>query len=136
MCRTSTDPKDHNNNKYCADLGSTPLHFAVMNNKFFVMVQHILESGYGIDPDVENHNGKTPLLIATQLGLIKISKYLIEKHRCNLSHREERFRTVLHVAAHEGRLAMLKYLINHQHCDPNAEDDAGRIPFHIALICG
>ena len=65
--------------------GGTPLHYAALYDHLS-MVNHILESDYGVDADVASNTGFTPLQCAAMKGHLDIVRYLTKKHNCNASH--------------------------------------------------
>eukprot|EP00731_Ephydatia_muelleri_P024052 Em0016g323a len=105
----------------------------------------------GLDVNQKNNDGNAPLNIAATYGKIDIVKYLIEelkcsprcpemvkylleKHRCDLSGRDEQGNTPLNVAASSGSLGILIYLIEEKECDPRCLGHWGRSLLHNA--CG
>ena len=61
-------------------------------------------------------------------------KYLVEKHGCDPSVKDDKGSTPLHVAAFSGSLDILMYLIEERKCSPGCPGQWGRSPLHNA--CG
>ena len=61
-------------------------------------------------------------------------KYLVEKHGCDPSRKDDQGTTPLHVAAFLGSLDILMYLIEERKCSPGCPGRWGRSPLHLACF--
>ena len=112
--------------------GTLPLHLAAYCGHLS-MVKHILESAYGIDPEVSNLIGTTPLQFAAMEGHLHIIKYLIKKHKCNPAHKDNKNTTAIYFAADDGRFHVIRYLVEEMKCDPGV---CTLGPFTLLLLVG
>ena len=116
--------------------GGTPLHYAALHGHLS-MVQHILESNYGIDADVASNTCVTPLQCAAMKGHLDIVRYLTKRHNCNASHRNEEDTNALHLSTRNDHLNVVRYLIEEMKCDPAEYTGIlGRSTIHIAANTG
>lgn len=86
----------------------TPLHLAVMENKFEI-TKYLVEK----EENINAIDGAecTPLLYAARNGQLKIAKFLIA-HHAKINVKMNGLWSALHIASFNGHLAMVKYLLN------------------------
>lgn len=88
----------------------------------------------GINPNVQDWYGMTPLHYATQNGHLKIVKILLlNKAEVDLKDYDER--TALHLAVHFDHLDIAEYLVQH-YADVNAKDIYGLSPLFYSCAYG
>ena len=94
-------------------------------------VQYIIEHE-GIDKNLKDKYGETPLHIACRYGYIEIVEYLIEKAGANKEEVNGTGWTPLHYSASGGNLNIIQYLIEKAHVSNHPYDRDGKTPLHIA----
>lgn len=118
-------------------LGYTPLHIAVqMQNK--EVVEYLLDKKehQSADPNIYSKDGRRPLDIACEKGLLSIVELLGKKTE---SVKKETFDTILHGIfilqnmEYVEILQMLHTFKVDQLYDPNVQDSEGNTPLHLAL---
>ena len=94
------------------NLGFTPLIFAVaMGFQCFHEVGELLEAG--ANPNVKDYQfGKTPLLIATLCGHLRMVKMLVEKGAANVLEKDFAGQTALFAAVSCNNVEMMEYLLD------------------------
>lgn len=100
------------------------------------IVDAILKSG--IDVNIRNIDGKTPLMIAAEEGHTAVVETLLNKGADVNSSSEYRFRrgeTALMSAAKKCHITTVQVLLANG-ADANARDDGGRTPLMEAVECG
>ena len=113
-------------------LVGTPLHAAVENGQESAAKQ-LLQ--LGVNPDIPNGGGVSPLMRAVECEQIEIAELLL-KHKANvtLKHPETGL-PILHKAAARNNIKMLKLLMAHG-ADINQLTSKGSTALHIALAHG
>ena len=82
-------------------------------------------------PECPGHRGRLPLHNACEKnGSLAIMKYLVEKHGCDTSVKDDNGDTSLNVAAFSGGIDILMYLIEERKCNPGCPGEWGRSPLH------
>lgn len=92
---------------------NSPLHEAVSADNI-VNVKKLIDKG--VDIDAKNFYGKTPLVLACQMGFLSIVKMLIET-KAEINATDDFHKNCLHFAAHNGMRTNLyvNTLIQHLH---------------------
>jgi|GEM_PF-777012 len=86
----------------------------------------------GVDPNVKDEDGNTPLHLAIKANHLQIAKLLIEKG-ADVNARDRYGWTPLHIAAGHGNLEVVQLLVE-KGADVNAKDAQGRTPLHVAPV--
>ncbi len=86
----------------------------------------------GVDPNVKNEAGKTPLHIAAMYGYRDIVELLLD-HGADPNARDWGGQTPLHWVAGSGYPDVIELLLE-RGADPNARDAHGNTPLHIAAM--
>ncbi|KAL5483958.1 hypothetical protein EMCRGX_G020379 [Ephydatia muelleri] len=83
----------------------------------------------------QNQFGRSILHCACEkAGNLAIVKYLVEKHGCDPSVKDEKGYTPLHMAAFSGSLDILVYLIEQRGCNPSCLGQFSRSLLHRACV--
>jgi ankyrin repeat protein len=85
----------------------------------------------GVDPNVENNHGYTPLHYAVVYGFLEIVKLLL-KNRADPNVENNHGYTPLHYAAYYGRLEIVKILLS-QGVNSNVKNVYKQTPLHFAI---
>ncbi len=93
-------------------------------------VKKFLEQG--MDPNVRDGLGKTPLHYAAMYGYRDIAELLLD-HGADPNARDWGGQTPLHWAVGNGHVSVIELLLE-RGADPNARDANGNTPLHIAAI--
>lgn len=88
----------------------------------------------GVEVEVRNPNGWTPLLAAAYIGSEKGADVLL-KHGANVDAQDKQGYTPLHWAAFKGFPGMTKLLLDAK-ARPDAQSDMGLTPLHQAAMMG
>src|SRR5689334_1041972 len=88
----------------------------------------------GVDVEMRNPNGWTPLLAAAYIGSEKAANVLL-KHHANVDARDKQGYTPLHWSSFKGFPGMTKLLLDGK-ANPNAQSDMGLTPLHQAAMMG
>ena len=107
------------------------LHRAVASGSLSE-VKSILASGYPID--LKDQKGYTALNVASFLGNVPMSYFLIEQG-ASVSTKSNNGFTLLHSAAFSGNIDVTRILIQAD-LDVNEREDRGWTPLHIASMLG
>jgi hypothetical protein len=86
--------------------------------------------GIGMNPDVKDKGGTTPLLAAASRGCGDVVEALLD-HGANPNMANDRMTTALGAAASSGSLVAVTALLR-KNADPNTKDDEGLTPLIIA----
>lgn len=89
------------------DGGGNPLLVVAIKDKSYAVIEVLLATK-GMDVDLSNKQGETPLMIASINGDLPLVKTLVIKHRAQLDHIGW---TPLHYAASKGQLEVAQFLI-------------------------
>ena len=115
----------------CGFFNWTALHFCCQYGEL-VFAKELIET-YGINPEAEDKEGRTPLHITCQFGHITIAQYLISKCRCNPDYLDFEEQTPLHHAAgwlsecsESNALKIVEFLISSAQCNPHHKDLNGK----------
>jgi len=88
----------------------------------------------GVNPNIRDKDGKTPLHNAAYLGHVAVAKLLLE-HGADIHARDNANWTPLHFAASGGHVDVVRLLLEHG-ADPNIKDKNGYTPLHWAASGG
>lgn len=122
------------NNGAGISLGNdSSLHYAAEIGNIY-MVKLCLRKG--VNPDIGNRHGRTPLMVAVEAGQEEVVKYLIEEakvniHRCSPIGQE----SLIFIAAHNGYTRLVTYLIK-QGVNPLIPDCTGCTSLSMAMRNG
>ena len=90
----------------------------------------LLEHGADINARVED--GRTPLHVAAESGMVEVERVLHE-HGANMGVEDDAGRTPLHLAAIYGSVEIVRVL--HEHgANMGAKNNEGRTPLHLAVV--
>jgi len=113
-------------------VGMHPVHWACTEGRLEVV--RFLVDNKGVDIDVTDHSGCTPLLIAAQYGQADIAAYLIKK-KANTAILDRNKDSAMNWAAYKGQLEIVA-LLHFLGLDPNNVDSYGQTPVHLAALRG
>ncbi|KAL5491465.1 hypothetical protein EMCRGX_G016755 [Ephydatia muelleri] len=111
--------------------GNTPLNLAAVLGSLDTLIYLIEEQK--CSPGCPGRWGRSPLHNACgRNGNVAMVKYLVEKHGCDPSRKDDDGDTPLNIAALSGSLDILMYLIEERKCSPGCPGQWGRSPLHNA----
>ena len=116
------------------NFGNTPI-FAAIENAHFEICKLIIQDfseNKKCKLDMKNRYLKTPLHLASRLGLLEFCKLLVENTNISLNETDVFGFTPLHDAVHNGRINVAKYLIQ-KGSDVNFQTHLGNTPMHLAV---
>jgi len=120
---------------YLPDL-TTPVNhislFVAVDKGDLKKVESLLK--LGVNPNIRDKNGKTPLHKAASGGHVAVAKLLLE-HGADIHARDNANWTPLHFAASKGHAEVLKLLLKHG-ADPNIQNKNGETPLYKAASEG
>jgi len=90
----------------------------------------------GVDVEIEDYWGRTPLIYASGYGHLEIVKYLIEKHNANVEAKNNCGENPLIYASLNGPLEIVKYLIEECNANVETKNKFGNTPLIYASIYG
>ena len=105
------------------------IHFATAEGNIEAVIQHLAN---GVDVNVKNDFGFTPLLKAAQFGRREVAELLIAKG-ADVSVKDKFGRTPLHCAADEDQTEVAELLIA-AGADVNGRDNGDRTPLDFAVM--
>jgi ankyrin repeat protein len=105
------------------------IHFAAAEGNIEAVIQHLAN---GVDANVKNDFGFTPLLKAAQFGRREVAELLIAKG-ADVSVKDKFGRTPLHCAVDEDQTEVAELLIA-AGADVNGRDNGDRTPLDFAVI--
>lgn len=118
----------------------TPLHWACTEPGAQSLGILSLFMKVGVNWEVTDSSGCTPLLIAAQYGQVEVCAYLLQKGRADLYAMDTSHDTALHWAAYKGSLPVCGllwwYHEQTQRGDLMAPDSYGQTPLHLASLRG
>ena len=116
--------------------GMTALHHAVLNN--YTRVATALVQRDDINPSLKNNDGKTPLQLATQLGLDGIAALIAAhpKALANVNVRDADGMTVLHHAVLSKYKLFIQELMQRDDINPSLKNNDGQTPLQLATALG
>lgn len=114
--------------------GLSPLHRAVMKNKFAAVDELLNRSD--IQLDVRDQNGNTPLHLAAEKGNVKIITRLLRQPGIEPDLKNHNHETPLHLAAEKGHEKAVRALLATQAVDLGARDLYNRTPIYRAVDSG
>ncbi|KAB8254118.1 ankyrin repeat-containing domain protein [Aspergillus pseudonomiae] len=112
-------------------LGPNPLFTAVLVGRSDIL-ELLLSSG--LDTNVQDEEGKTPLALAASIGHYEDVKQLLHHQNTNPSIPDYDGWTALHEAAIHGRLSVVKLLLSNSKVNVNAKDEHGQTPLWWATF--
>lgn len=84
------------------------------------------------DPNLQNHNGHTPLHFVAFTGAAEVARVLLDRQNVDIHLRAADGKTPLHIAAERGHCTVLKMLID-KGANVNACDSLGETPLFGAI---
>lgn len=113
------------------EAGMSWIHLAAMANDADVVADEIAR---GVNPELRDPAGRTPVFIAMQDGSADAAKVLLE-HGAKISIANEQGRTLLMLAASKDTMEQVTFLLK-AGADPNRADGDGRTALHHAAAEG
>ncbi|CEP01531.1 Ankyrin repeat domain-containing protein [Plasmodiophora brassicae] len=111
------------------------LHWAVRCRQESV-VRLLVRVLHGINANVQDSGGKTPLHWAAEQGYSQIARHLLGSTGIIVNARDSSGRSPLHLAAENGHNDLVTLLVKDSDIDVNAQDDEDVTPLHKAAIEG
>lgn len=108
--------------------GWVALHYAARYANDSVLVECIKSS---TNLDIRDHQERTPLMLAAELGHLSVVQILIERG-AKIDLRDMLGFTVLHYAVQSGNLELVGWLIDNTTIDINAKDNQNNTPLRIS----
>jgi len=112
--------------------GSTPLHLAVMANRWWA-VREILR--LKANPNIQDSWGDTPLHKASRKQSLLIFQMLLSA-KCDVSIKNKTGETAMHIAVNEGHVRIVRELLESRMGNVNERDGLGRTALHLATQKG
>jgi cytohesin len=114
----------------CGDVNADSLFFAAGSGDLAEVKRLVI--GCGVDPNIQDENGETPLHYAAWEGRLKVVKLLLE-HGADPNVQDKDGETPLHLAAWDGHLDVVELLLEHG-ANPNIQENKyGKTPLHYAV---
>jgi len=110
----------------------TPIHYAIMS-KSIRMVRLLINCGAFIDP--QDNSGKTPLMMACQIGDSNICQLLLDNN-ASVNLFDMSGSTALHFASSGRSVSCVRNIIGNEKTNQNAVDFFNNTPLHLACING
>ena len=109
--------------------GNTPLHEAAISKAIhiFELIKHP-----HCNPSIANHDGMTPLQIASITGQLFAAEKLVSCMMCSHEETTKAIQDLLLYAMHTDRMALFNMLIQMNECNINKIDNDGQTALHIA----
>ncbi|RYP17693.1 hypothetical protein DL765_004371 [Monosporascus sp. GIB2] len=117
--------------------GSTMVHIMSryrLIEQLSVILQNIDQ--VGMDINARDEHGRTPLLLAAEIGQERVVEMLLNTGKVDVNARDEHGRTPLIWAAKNGCETVVKLLLSTDEVDVNARDNYGRGPLFSAAENG
>lgn len=113
--------------------GFTPLHIACDNHSYRSdgMIINQLLSYRGIDVNLQDFKGRSPIIIAQENHNSSIVESLIKDGRTNLNVKDKEGRSLLSLSYSNS--SIFSMLVHRTDIDINTVDDSGYTPLHIAV---
>jgi len=121
--------KDFINRQYKNCWDCSALHYSGMSGNLET-TRFLVEKG--VDIDLRDREGKTPLHGAANFGALNVVKFLIENFDIDVDIRNKSNDTPLSLAAREGNFSVVKYLIS-KGANVNVENEVSWTPLINAL---
>jgi len=86
----------------------------------------------GVDVEIKEECGDTPLIFASEYGLFEVVKYLIEEGNADVEAKNNHEENPLIMASIGGHLEIVKYLIEECNVNVEVKDDCGYTPLMLA----
>jgi ankyrin repeat protein len=116
----------------CGDVNTDSLFFAAGFGDLAEVKRLVV--GCGVNPNIKDKDGNTPLHYAAREGRLKVVELLLE-HGADPNIQDKDGWTPLHYAAWKRRLKVVELLLEHG-ADPNIQDKDGETPLHLAAWDG
>ena len=94
------------------------------------LVNAVLERG--VDANLRDREGRTPLSIAATAGSVEVAKMLLDRQDVDRNSRDDHGSTPLMCAVYSRRTPVLTLLLGRMDIDANAQDNGGRTPLSYA----
>ncbi|WP_300721395.1 ankyrin repeat domain-containing protein, partial [uncultured Brachyspira sp.] len=88
----------------------------------------------GIDVNINDNNGYTPLHLAVDEKNMKMIRLLLSQPGINMNAKDNNGDTPLHLAVVNGRMDIIRELLKLPDIDINAKDNNGDTPLHWAVV--
>ena len=113
------------------DKGSTPLYVAVITNTEFDIIKKLI-GHQNCNPSIANHEGMTPLQLASNTHQLSIAEAIIHSAKYNHEDIAKPVQGLLHCAIHTDRMSLFMTLINVKEFNVNEVGHGGRTILHVA----
>eukprot|EP00123_Amoebidium_parasiticum_P019447 comp25649_c0_seq1/m.47017 comp25649_c0_seq1/g.47017 ORF comp25649_c0_seq1/g.47017 comp25649_c0_seq1/m.47017 type:complete len:445 (-) comp25649_c0_seq1:708-2042(-) len=107
---------------------TVPLHVAVKQGVDIVSVL----INKGVDPNVRDSDGNTPLIVAVENDVVPVVSYLSSFAHVDLDMRNNNGETALHITVQNGKVAMTEQL-KRMGANKEVADNNGKTPSHLVL---
>ena len=111
--------------------GNTPLHVAVIRDTEFDTIEKLIGHP-NCNPSITNHEGMTPLQLASKTHQLSIAEAIIHSAKYNHEDITKSIQGLLHCAIHRDRMSLFMTLINVKEFNVNEVGHGGRTILHVA----
>ncbi|KAK6189883.1 hypothetical protein SNE40_001857 [Patella caerulea] len=111
----------------------TALHHVITKPNAILFVQKLITTGLEIN--LQNKLGETPLYLATKYRSGGVVKTLLNSYDCDVNLSDKEGITPLHLAVEQNDVGIFK-LLHHHGATVNKQNNHGRSPLHLAIQNG